>query len=389
MKLHEYQAKELMKGYGIAVPLGAVARTPAEARDAAHKLGGTRWLVKAQVHTGGRGKAGGIKMANSLEEVQRFASDTLGKRLVTYQSGPHGQPVDCVWIEQPANIAKEFYLSALIDRARRRVVFVGSTEGGMEIEEVAHKHPEKIIAVADDPTAGLQAFHGRDMGFALGLPVEQVQALSKMMLAMHRMFMDKDLSMIEINPLALTPLGEFIALDAKITVDDNALYRQKAIEALRDDSQDDDIEVAARKHDLNYVTLDGTIGCMVNGAGLAMATMDLIKLHGGEPANFLDVGGGTTADRVAEAFHLILSDKKVKAILVNIFGGIVRCDLIAEGIIKAAKTLSLHVPVVVRLEGTNVAAGREMLNNSGLDLYTAKSLADAAKQVVKAAQGQG
>ena len=388
MNLHEYQAKALFREYGIPVPAGQAAASVPEAAQAARALGGDSWIVKAQVHAGGRGKAGGVKKVTGVTEVETAAKALLGTRLVTHQTTSQGQPINQVLIETPSGIARELYLACLIDRALERVVFIGSSAGGMDIEEIAAKSPEKILKAVCDPIAGLQAYQCRELGFALGLVDKQIAALTRIMLSLFHMFNARDLSLVEINPLVVTGAGELIALDAKVQVDDSALYRQPALAELRDDTQDDPKERAAREHDLNYVALDGTIGCMVNGAGLAMATMDLIKLQGGQPANFLDVGGGATAERVAEAFKIILADPKVKAILVNIFGGIVRCDLIADGIIKAIQEVHVAVPVVVRLEGTNVEQGRERLKASGLKITSAMSLTEGAKQVVVAASGK-
>jgi succinyl-CoA synthetase beta subunit len=384
MNLHEYQAKALLKECGIPVLPGKPAFSVQEALAVADELGGDSWIVKAQIHGGGRGKAGGVKKVSGREALAKIAGSLLGTRLVTHQTGPAGQPVDRLLIEQPCVVAREFYLACLIDRALERVVFIASSAGGMDIEEIAAKHPEKILKVIVDPVAGLQAFQCREIGFAMGLKDKQVAVLSRLMISLYRLFCSRDLSLVEINPLAVTADEELLALDAKIQADDSALFRQKAVEALHDPAQDDPKERKANELGINYVTLDGNIGCMVNGAGLAMATMDLIKLHGGMPANFLDVGGGTTADKVAEAFKLILSDTNVKAILVNIFGGIVRCDLIAEGIIKAVQEVGIKIPVVVRLEGTNVEKGRALLKSSGLKIIAADSLTDAAKQVVAA-----
>jgi succinyl-CoA synthetase beta subunit len=386
MNLHEYQAKGLFREYAIPVPPGQAAASVADAVAAAQALGGETWIVKAQVHAGGRGKAGGVKKVSGRAALEAAVKWLLGTRLVTHQTTADGQPVNQVLIEAPRSIARELYLACLIDRALERVVFVASAAGGMDIEEIAAKHPDQILKAVADPIAGLQAYQCRELGFALGLNDKQVAQLSKIMLAMFHMFNACDLALVEINPLVVTGSGELLALDAKVQVDDNALFRQKALAEQRDETQDDPKERAAREHDLNYVALDGSIGCMVNGAGLAMATMDLIKLHGGQPANFLDVGGGATAERVAEAFKIILSDPKVKAILVNIFGGIVRCDLIADGIIKAVQDVHVGVPVVVRLEGTNVDKGRELLKNSGLKIVSAASLTEAAEQVVAAAR---
>lgn len=385
MNLHEFQAKQLFSEYGIPGPSSKVVHAISEAQVAAQELGGERWVVKAQAHSGGRGKAGGVKLVSGLQELEAAAQALLGARLVTNQTGPQGLPVNMVLVEQPTAYARELYLGALIDRSRARVVFMASAAGGMDIEEVAAKHPEQIIKVAVDPVVGLQPYQCRQIAFGLGLDVKQAGALTKIMLALYRLFTERDASLLEINPLVVTESGDLVALDAKINLDDNALYRQPALSAWRDHTQEDEKEHQAQQFGLNYITLDGNIGCMVNGAGLAMATMDLIKLHGGEPANFLDVGGGTTADKVAEAFKLIVSDAKVKAILVNIFGGIVRCDLIAEGIIKAVREVGVTTPVVVRLEGTNVELGRKLLAESGLAIITAEGLTDAAKKVVQAA----
>jgi succinyl-CoA synthetase beta subunit len=389
MNLHEYQAKSLFARYGVPVPEGRVAMSVEEAIAAAGALSGPRWVVKAQVHAGGRGKGGGVRLVDSRHDVEVAADALIGSRLVTHQTGPEGLPVERLLIEQVTDIDREIYLGALIDRGRRRIVFMASGEGGMDIEEVAARTPEKILRVTVDPVAGLQPYQTRQIGFGLGLNATQVGELSRIMSGLYRLFTECDASLVEVNPLVVTSEGGLLALDAKVGLDDNALFRHRELADWRDSSQEDEKEQLAREHDLNYITLDGDIGCMVNGAGLAMATMDLIKLHGGEPANFLDVGGGTTAARVAEAFKLIVSDPKVRAILVNIFGGIVRCDLIAEGVIEAVKEVALPVPVVVRLEGTNVERGRQMLQASGLDIITAEDLTDAADKVVAAARGQG
>ncbi len=388
MNLHEYQAKHLFADYGVLVPEGQMVTSLGEAREAARALGGSRWAVKAQVHAGGRGKGGGVRLVDSEAELEAAVKAMLGMQLVTHQTGPKGLPVDRLLIEAPCDIARELYLGALIDRARQRVVFMASSEGGMDIEEVAARTPEKILSVAVDPVAGLQGYQCRQLAFGLGLEGAQVRELTRTMLGLYRLFTERDLSLVEINPLVVTNDDRLLALDAKVNIDDNALFRQKALEELRDPSQEDPTEHKAQQFDLNYVTLDGNIGCMVNGAGLAMATMDIIKLHGGEPANFLDVGGGTTAERVAEALKLIVGDHKVAAILVNIFGGIVRCDLIAEGIVAAIKEVRLDTPVVVRLEGTNAEQGREILARSGLAVTAAADLADAAAKAVAAAGGQ-
>lgn len=387
MNLHEYQAKGLLRDVGVPVPAGEAVASADQSARVADLLGGEQWMVKAQVHAGGRGKAGGVKRAYSRQQLQETVAEMLGKQLVTYQSGPEGQPVNQVLIEVPSQIERELYLGALVDRASSRLVFMASTAGGMEVEEIAAKFPDKIHTVTVNPVAGFQAYQSRQIGFKLGLSTSQIAQLTQMMQCIYKLFIQRDLSMIEINPLIVTAEGDLLALDAKINVDGNALYRQPEIVAMRDVSQEDPRECEAEKHHLNYVALDGNIGCMVNGAGLAMATMDLIKLHGGDPANFLDVGGGTTAERVAEAFKLILSDTKVKGILVNIFGGIVRCDLIAEGIIKAVQEVGINIPVVVRLEGTNVEKGRDMLGQSGLNIISASGLSDAAQRVVAAVKG--
>lgn len=385
MNLHEYQSKALFRDYGIPVPPGEVADNPQAAREAAQRLGGSRWVVKAQVHAGGRGKGGGIALVDSLDRVEAESSRLLGGRLVTPQTGAEGLPIHRVLIEAPTAIARELYLGLLVDRAARRVRVMASAAGGMSIEEVAAETPEKIHSVLVDPVAGLQPYQGRLLGFALGLEGEQIRLFSRILQGLYHLFLERDASLLEINPLVVAEDGALLALDAKINLDDNALYRQPQLTALRDISQEDEREARAKEHDLNYISLDGTIGCMVNGAGLAMATMDLVQLHGGTPANFLDVGGGATAARVAEAFKLILSDPKVRAVLVNIFGGIVRCDLIAEGIIAAVREVGIQVPVVVRLEGTNAAQGLALLAESGLALETASDLTEAAKQVIAAA----
>ena len=385
MNLHEYQAKQLFAEYGIPVPPGLIVRSADESAQAADKLGGSRWVVKAQVHAGGRGKGGGIRIVDDPAEVGQAAGALLGTRLVTHQTGPEGLPIDTLLIEQPSAVARELYVGALVDRAAERLVVMASASGGMDIEQVAATDPAAILTAHADPAAGLQPYQCRKLGFGLGLAGKQIGAFTRILMGLARLFQERDLSLVEINPLIVTEAGELVALDAKINVDDNALYRQTALAELYDPSQEDAKERRAREHDLNYITLDGNIACMVNGAGLAMATMDLIKLHGGEPANFLDVGGGATAERVAEAFKLILSDPKVEAILVNIFGGIVRCDLIAEGIIQAVREVDVQLPVVVRLEGTNVESGLELLADSGFNIVTAEHLTDAADKVVAAA----
>ena len=387
MKLHEHQAKQLFRDYGIPVPEGRVAASPEEARAAAEALGGNRWVVKAQVHAGGRGKAGGVRVVDSPEAAAEAAAALLGSRLVTAQTGPVGLPVNAVLVERPVEVARELYLAVLVDRARGCVALVASAAGGMDIEQVAAERPEAIHTVHASPVSGFQPFLGRRLGFALGLDPGQVRTFVALAGALHRLFTERDASLVEVNPLVVTADGGLVALDAKVVLDDNALWRQETLAGLRDESQEEPREREARAHGLNYVALDGTIGCMVNGAGLAMATMDLIKLHGGEPANFLDVGGDATAERVAEAFKLILADGKVRAILVNIFGGIVRCDLIADGILQAVRQVEVRVPVVVRLEGTNAEAGRERLAASGLDIIAASDLTEAARKVVAAAAG--
>jgi succinyl-CoA synthetase beta subunit len=385
MNLHEYQSKRLFADYGIAVPRGISAQSPEAAVIAAKELGGDLWVVKAQVHAGGRGKAGGVKLARTLDEVREFAKGMLGIRLVTHQSGPEGLPVNVVYVEEGSQIDRELYLSMLVDREVSRVSFIASAAGGMDIEKVAEETPEQIFSIDIAPDAGLQDYQARQLAFGLDLDKKQVRQFGDLLKKLYRLYLDTDASLIEVNPLITNKDGDVIALDGKINIDGSALFRQPKIAELRDPSQEDEAERKAAEHDLNYVSLDGNIACMVNGAGLAMATMDLIKLHGGEPANFLDVGGGATAERVAEAFKLILSNKNVSAILVNIFGGIVRCDLIAEGIISAVKEVGVEVPVVVRLEGTNVTKGRELLANSGLDIIAAEDLTDAARKAVASA----
>lgn len=388
MNLHEYQAKQLFAGYGIPVLPGKAASSPEEAVDAARELGGEEWVVKAQIYAGGRGKAGGVQRIKGLEQLKETVARLLSEPLKTPQTGKKGLPVNTVLVERTATVARELYLGVLVDRSRERVTFIASDAGGMEIEEVAAESPEKIITIAVDPVVGLQPYQCRRVGFALQLEMEQIKVLTRIMSGLYRLFLEKDASLLEINPLSVTNTGELLALDAKMNVDDNALYRQQPLAALHDETQEDPRELEARRYGLNYVALDGSIGCMVNGAGLAMATMDLITLAGGEPANFLDVGGGTTADKVAEAFKLILSDHKVKAILVNIFGGIVRCDLIAEGVITAVKEVGIDIPVVVRLEGTNAEQGRRLLEESGLSIVPAQQLSEAARKVVQLAGGR-
>jgi succinyl-CoA synthetase beta subunit len=393
MNIHEYQAKELLKKYGVAVLGGYAARTPEEAEAAARKLPGPVFVVKSQIHAGGRGAGrftddpdgkGGVRLAKSPEEARAAAEAMIGHTLATKQTGPAGRRVRRVYVEAGCDIKRELYLSLLVDRATSRVTIMASTEGGMEIEEVAAAHPEKILRVAIDPATGVSGFHGRRLAYGLGLEGKQVAAFGKFVAAMYQAFMGLDCSIVEINPLVVTGTGEVVALDAKVSFDDNALFRHPELEKLRDEAEEDPKELEAAKHDLNYVALDGTIGCMVNGAGLAMATMDIIKLYGAAPANFLDVGGGATKDKVTAAFRIILSDPNVEGILVNIFGGIMRCDVIAEGVVAAAREVSLSVPLVVRLEGTNVDLGKEILAKSGLPIIAADNLADAAEKVVKA-----
>lgn len=382
MNLHEYQAKKVFAQYGLPVPNNQVVQSVADVSNAVNALEGNRWVVKAQVHAGGRGKAGGVKLVDDRETLSHTVGEMLGTRLITFQTGADGQPVNQVLIEETCEIARELYLGAVIDRSSRRVVIMASTEGGTEIEKVAEETPEKILKTTINPLTGLQPFQGRQLAFGLGLEGDQIKQFAKLLAGLAKMFVEKDLSLVEINPLVVTKGGELICLDGKINIDDNALYRQPDLLAMRDVSQEDERENRAKEWDLNYISLDGDIGCMVNGAGLAMATMDLIKLCGGEPANFLDVGGGATKERVAEAFKIILSDKNVKGILVNIFGGIVRCDLIAEGIIGAAEEVHLNVPVVVRLEGNNAERGTQLLNESNLNLIAAMGLTDAAEKIV-------
>ncbi|MCZ6516863.1 MAG: ADP-forming succinate--CoA ligase subunit beta [Gammaproteobacteria bacterium] len=385
MNLHEYQAKQLFARFGIPVPSGEVAESPRAARQAADRLGGSVWIVKAQIHAGGRGKGGGVKLAHSLDEVQAAAAGMLGVRLVTKQTGSAGLPVNQVYVEAGSEIEKELYLSLLVDRAHERVTFVASAAGGMDIEEVAATTPEKIFTVSVNPAAGLQAYQSRILAAALSLDKEQRRQFVALTAKLYALFCECDAGLVEINPLIVSKSGQILALDAKVNIDDNALFRQPGLVAMRDPTQEDDMERSASEHDLSYVSLDGNIACMVNGAGLAMATMDLIKLRGGEPANFLDVGGGATPERVAEAFKLLLSNRQIGAILVNIFGGIVRCDLIAEGIVSAIRDVKVSVPVIVRLEGTNVEQGRALLAKSGLDIVTAEDLTDAADKAVAAA----
>ena len=384
MNIHEYQAKELFQKNGIATPNGFVARTVDEAVKAAEKLGSGPWMCKAQIHAGGRGKGGGVKFCKSIDDVRENATKMLGMQLVTHQTGPAGQKVQSVYIGEALDLGRELYLGMLVDRATGRVTIMASEEGGVEIEEVASKTPEKILKVPVDPATGIQPYHGRDVAFFLKLEGDQIKQCVTLITNLYNFFVKYDCAIVEINPLNVTPQGLVTVLDAKVVFDDNALFRHKDIAELRDEAEEDPTEVEASKHELNYVRLDGNIGCMVNGAGLAMATMDIIKLYGAEPANFLDVGGGATKERVTQAFKIILSDKNVEGILVNIFGGIMRCDIIAEGIIAAAKELSLTKPLVVRLEGTNVDLGKKILAESGLAITPADNLADAAQKVVKA-----
>jgi len=393
MNIHEYQAKQLLAKFGVTVPRGGVAYTPPEAEAVANDLGGPVWVVKSQIHAGGRGAGrfadnpdgkGGVRVVKSVDEVKENAGEMLGHVLVTKQTGPAGKEVKRVYIEEGCDIARELYLSMLIDRGTSRVTLMASTEGGMEIEEVAEATPEKILKVSIDPATGMLPFHARKLAFGLGLEGKQIGTATKFMLALYDAFLKLDSSMMEINPLVVTGDGDIIALDAKMNFDDNALFRHKDVEELRDEDEEDPAELEAARHELNYIKLDGNIGCMVNGAGLAMSTMDIIKLYGGEPANFLDVGGGATKERVTTAFKLILSDANVEGILVNIFGGIMRCDVIAEGVVAAAREVSLNVPLVVRLEGTNVELGKKILTDSGLAIVSADDLADAAEKVVQA-----
>ncbi|HKY17876.1 MAG TPA: ADP-forming succinate--CoA ligase subunit beta [Rhizomicrobium sp.] len=387
MNIHEYQAKEVLRGFGVPVPKGKPAFTVEEAVRCAEELGGPVWVVKAQIHAGGRGKGGGVKVVKSIEDVKKEAQRILGMTLITHQTGPAGRLVKRLYIEDGSAIERELYLSALVDRATSRIAFIVSTEGGMDIEEVAHKTPEKIHTFQIEPAAGYSPYVGNEIAVALGLKGEQAKQIGKLVKALYEAFLAKDMSLLEINPLVVTKDGNIICLDAKVNFDDNALYRHKDIQELRDLDEEDPAEVEASKFDLSYIKLDGEIGCMVNGAGLAMATMDIIKLFGSEPANFLDVGGGASKEKVTQAFKIIVSDPNVKGILVNIFGGIMKCDIIAEGIVAAAKEISLSVPLVVRLEGTNVELGKEILAKSGLAITSADNLADAAQKVVKAVKG--
>jgi succinyl-CoA synthetase beta subunit len=388
MNLHEYQGKQLFADYGLPVSKGFACESSQEALAAADQIGGNKWVIKVQVHAGGRGKAGGVKLVSSKDEIRAFAEKWLGKNLVTYQTDEKGQPVNTILVEACTDIDKELYLGAVVDRSSRRIVFMASTEGGVEIEKVAHESPEKILKATIDPLVGAQPYQGRELAFKLGLQGEQIKQFTHIFLGLAKLFKENDLALLEVNPLVITTDGNLHCLDAKINVDGNALYRQKKIRAMHDPSQEDPREAHAAKWELNYVALDGNIGCMVNGAGLAMGTMDIVKLHGGAPANFLDVGGGATRERVTEAFKIILSDTNVKAVLVNIFGGIVRCDLIADGIIGAIGEVGVSVPVVVRLEGNNAELGAQKLADSGLNIIAATSLGEAAEQVVKAAGGK-
>ncbi len=389
MNIHEYQAKAIFKEFGVPVLKGVVVSNPKDAREAAQELGGSVWVVKAQIHAGGRGKGGGVKIAKSTLEVEELTKQILGMTLVTHQTGPEGKLVQKVYIEEGAKIKKEYYLGMTLDRSKEQNVMMASTEGGMEIEEVAHNNPEKIIKVAIDPAIGFQGFHGRELAFKLGLATEQIPEFIKFVKALHDCYVKKEASLVEINPLILTEDGKFLALDAKMGFDDNALPRHHELEGLRDLSEEEPTEIEASRYGLSYVKLDGNVGCMVNGAGLAMGTMDIIKHEGGEPANFLDVGGGASAETVAKGFEIILKDKNVKAIFVNIFGGIVRCDRVANGIIEATKLTNVSVPVVVRLDGTNALEAKEILKNSNIaNLIAAESLADGAKKAVLAAKGE-
>ena len=385
MNLHEFQGKQLFREYGLPVSKGFAVTSASDAVEAAKKIGGTKWVVKAQVHAGGRGKAGGVKLVDTLDEIENFSNLWLGKNLVTYQTDEHGQLVSSILVEDCTDIKDELYLGAVIDRTAKRIVFMASTEGGVEIEKVAEETPDKIIKVEINPLTGAQPYQGRELAFSLGLKGDQVKQFVKIFVGLARLFKEKDLELIEINPLVIKSDDNLHCLDAKVVVDSNAVYRQPILAEMRDESQEDPREAHAASWDLNYVALDGNIGCMVNGAGLAMGTMDIVNLYGGAPANFLDVGGGATKDRVVEAFKIILSDKNVKAVLINIFGGIVRCDLIADGVIGAVEEVGVDVPVVVRLEGNNADLGLKKLSDSGLDILAANSLSDAAQKVVNAA----
>jgi len=389
MNIHEYQAKAILRNFGVPVPDGHVVYNSNQARDWARRLGEGPWAVKAQIHAGGRGKGGGIKIARTADEVKKFTREMFGMRLVTHQTGPEGKIVKRVLIEKGSNIVDEFYLSFLVDRTTDRVTLMASAEGGVNIEEVAATTPEKIFFETVDPIAGLSAYQARKIAFKLGFAMPQVKQAVPLLQKLYKTFIDCDCSLLEINPLVLTNKGDLLCLDAKLNLEDNALFRHLQIRDLRDYDEEDPMEIEASQYDLSYIALDGNIGCMVNGAGLAMATMDIIKLYGGDPANFLDVGGGATIERVTEAFKIILSDDKVEGILVNIFGGIMKCDVIATGIIEAAQQIGVSVPLVVRLEGTNVALGKKLLAESGLNLVSADSMADAAEKIVKAVKGQG
>ena len=382
MNIHEFQAKKILAKYGVSIPKGKEAYSSSEAAAVALEIGGKKWVVKAQIHAGGRGKAGGVKIADSIEEVTKISNKLLGMQLITHQTGPEGKKVNKIFIEEGINIVSELYLGIVLDRSNEKYVMMGSTEGGTEIEVVAEKTPKKIFKVQIDPLIGMQAYQARQLVFKLGLSKAVSNKAVTFMLALAKTVEETDASLVEINPLVITDNNNVLALDAKMNFDDNALYRHKDIESLRDEDEEDPRELEAAKHDLNYISLDGNIGCMVNGAGLAMATMDIIKLEGGAPANFLDVGGGATKERVEQAFKIILSDEKVKAVLINIFGGIMRCDVIAEGVVSAAKNIEINIPLIVRLAGTNVEKGKDILNNSGLDIISADSLGDAAKKVV-------
>ena len=385
MNLHEYQGKQLFRDYGLPVSQGFAVKSAKDAEEAAKEIGGSKWVVKAQVHAGGRGKAGGVKLVESLEEIKDFSNYWLGKNLVTYQTDEHGQPVSSILVEECTDIQDELYLGAVIDRTAKKIVFMASTEGGVEIEKVAEETPDKILRVAIDPLTGALPYQGREIAFQLGLKGNQIKQFVQIFIGLAKLFKDKDLELIEINPLVINSDQNLHCLDAKVVVDSNAIYRQPELAEMRDESQEDPREAHAASWDLNYVALDGNIGCMVNGAGLAMGTMDMVNLHGGSPANFLDVGGGATKERVVEAFKIILSDQNVKAVFINIFGGIVRCDLIADGVIGAVEEVGVNVPVVVRLEGNNAKLGLKKLSDSGLDILAAQSLSDAAIKVVSAA----
>ena len=387
MNIHEFQAKKILAGYGVNIPRGKEAYSVAEAVSVAKDIGGEKWVVKAQIHAGGRGKAGGVKIADSLKEVEEISNSLLGMQLVTHQTGPEGKKVNKIFIEEGVNIVSEFYLGVVLDRSNEKYVMMASTEGGTEIEVVAEKNPEKIFKVEIDPLLGIQSYQARQLVFKLGLEKSLSNKAVKFILALSKAVEQTDASLVEINPLVVTK-DDVLALDAKMNFDDNALYRQKDIEMLRDEDEEDPRELEATQYDLNYISLDGNIGCMVNGAGLAMATMDIIKLEGGSPANFLDVGGGASKERVEQAFRIIFSDKKVKAVLINIFGGIMRCDVIAEGVVAAAKNIDIKVPLIVRLAGTNEEKGKEILDNSGLDIISANNLGDAAKKAVQSVKEQ-